>query len=147
MRRPANGFTIPELLVALAVIAILLSAAFSIHASTVVSQRNTQRKRDIAALQLGLEGYYSKTNHYPTRKHLNSKAWRVKNIKALDKQALRDPLSKKYGLVSKPTQHRYAYTPTSQKGKSCNNQKTPCQKYTLTTELEGGGTYTKQNLN
>jgi prepilin-type N-terminal cleavage/methylation domain-containing protein len=142
-----NGFTIIELLIVIVVAGIVLALVVANHVSSQQKARNTERRSDISALRLALEGYYSKTNHYPTRKKLNSKSWRDKHIKALGKQTLRDPSSTSYQLAKKPAKHTYAYHPTSAKGKTCDNQKTPCKQYKLTATLEGGGRYTKQNLN
>lgn len=149
VRRPRNqgGFTTIELVVILIIIGVLLALVLSTRAGIQQKERNSQRQDDIKELRDGLEGYFARTNRYPTLADLNSDSWRQANVKNIQADAFRDPSSNSDTFADKPAKHAYSYTVTSASGTPCDDAKTPCTQYTLTATLEGGGTYSKSNLN
>ncbi len=146
-QRSQNGFTIIELIAVIVIIGILLVLIIVTHSGVQRSERDTERQRDIKALQLELTAYYAQNNRYPTISDFNDSNWRSANMKGLDADVLQDPNSINATLADKPAKDVYAYVATSAKGTKCDDQKTLCTQYTLTASLEAGGTFVKNNLN
>jgi len=147
MKNRQSGFTTIEIILVLIVIGILATLVITTQAGVQQNQRDSERQRDIKELRDGLEGYFANTNQYPTLANLNDASWRSTNLKALEQNVFQDPSSKSDQLVSKPARNVYTYSVTSSSGAPCGTAATPCTQYTLTATLEGGGTYTKSNLN
>jgi len=146
-KQSQRGFTTIELVLILVVIGILAALVITTRAGVQQKERNGERQRDIKELRDGLEGYFAQNNRYPTFSDMNSDTWRQANLKSIESGVFRDPSNTSNDLSDKPTKHRYAYTVTSASGTACDDDKTPCTQYTLTATLEGGGTYSKSNLN
>jgi type II secretory pathway pseudopilin PulG len=146
-RKSERGFTTIELVLILVVIGILLALVVSTRSGVQQNERNTERQSDIKELRDGLEGYFAANNHYPTLQNLNDPAWRDTHLKALEPDVFRDPSGKDDRFVDKPAANVYTYSVTSASGAPCGSAEAPCTQYTLTATLEGGGTYTKNNLN
>jgi len=150
MKRPStrqSGFTTIEIVLVLIVIGILAALVITTRAGVQQNQRDSERQRDIKELRDGLEGYFANANQYPTLANLNDDNWRATNLKALEPGVFQDPRGKTNKLVDKPTAGAYTYSVTSASGDPCGSASAPCTQYTLTATLEGGGTYTKSNLN
>lgn len=60
-----RGFTLVELLIVIAIIAILSALIMANFAASRAKARDAKRISDIAQLQLALEQYFSKNNIYP----------------------------------------------------------------------------------
>jgi type II secretory pathway pseudopilin PulG len=146
-RQRQSGFTTIELLLILVLIAILSALILSSRAGIQQNKRNTERQTDIKELRDGLEGYFAANNHYPTIDELNNVNWRSTHLKALDSDVFKDPKATGNSLATKPQTNVYAYMVTSASGTACGTAQDPCTQYTLTATLEGGGLYTKNNLN
>lgn len=146
-QRWQQGFTNIELLLVLAVIGVLTALVFTTRTGVQQSKRNNERQADIKELRDGLEGYFAANNRYPTLKELNEPTWRSSHLKALEPDVFSDPSGKSDSFVDKPQANVYTYSVTSASGTPCDSAKNPCTQYTLTATLEGGGTYTKNNLN
>lgn len=146
-RSNQRGFTTIEIVLVLIVIGVLAGLVITTRAGVQQNQRDSERQRDIKELRDGLEGYFANANQYPTLANLNDESWRAANLKALEPSVFQDPSSKSDKLVDKPTPKAYTYSVTSASGAPCGSANTPCTQYTLTATLEGGGTYTKSNLN
>ncbi len=135
-----EGFTIIELLIVIVVIGILAALVITTFSGIQEKARNTARETDISALHKQLEAYYAQNENssYPTLTELNTVSWRDTNMKGLDTQALGDPRDKTNPpeLVATPTASRYSYEVLPA---GCNNGTTPCTRYTLTAQVEGGG--------
>jgi type II secretory pathway pseudopilin PulG len=142
-----SGFTTLELVFITVIIGILLTLLITTRAGIQENQRNTERQHDIKELRDGLEGYFAAFNHYPTLAELNDDTWRGTHLKALEADAFRDPSGNDAKLTEKPTAKHYSYSVTSVSGTPCDTAKNPCTQYTLTTTLEGGGTFSKNSLN
>lgn len=145
--RSQAGFTILELIAVIIIIVILLVLIIITHTGVQRSERNTERQRDIKELRVALEAYYEQNQRYPTLTDVNDSKWRAAHMKGLEDATLQDPLGVSANLADKPAAGSYAYKVTSAKGGACDDQKNPCTKYALTATLEGGGTFTKNNLN
>jgi type II secretory pathway pseudopilin PulG len=135
-----------ELVVLVVIIGVLIGLIALTHNGIDAKQDNNERQRDIDELRVGLEAYFSQYKQYPTLNNVNDPAWRSVNMKAIDKEVMRDPGGSSYSLSSVPAKNIYAYHVTSTSGKACDNVHTICTEYTLTATLDGGGTYVKNNL-
>lgn len=149
-RRSQRGFTTIELMLILLVIGILLALVVNTRAGVQQNERNSERQRDIKELRNGLEGYFAGVNRYPTLREFNDPAWRATHLKAVEANVFKDPLNKDAGdgqFIDKPADNTYTYSVTSVSGEPCGSAQTPCTQYTLAATLEGGGSFTKNNLN
>lgn len=107
--------------------------------------RNTEREIDIKAIHGQVEAYYAQEGKYPTLGNINDSAWRSAHMYGLDADALVPPNSRATDLAAAASSARYGYAVTPA---GCDNAVDGnCTGYTLTAELEGGGTYTKRALN
>lgn len=144
LKNKQQGFTIVELLIVIVVIGILAALVITTFTGIQQRARNTERQTDIKAIHGQVEAYYAQNGRYPTLADLNSSTFRDTNMKGLDEDALRDPKGTAATLVATPTANAYSYEVGPA---SCDNSTTDCATYTLSTTLEGGGTFTKENLN
>ncbi len=141
LKKRQSGFTIVELLIVIVIIGILATLVIVTFSGIQQRARDTQRKTDINAAQSHVEAYYANFGNYPLLADVQSDTWRSTNMKGLDPESLIDP---KGTLTiqgsSNATQYGYTVTPAA-----CDNSATPCDGYSLTATLEGGGTYSKQS--
>ena len=142
-----KGFTIVELLIVIVVIGILAALVITTFTGIQQKARNTERTTDIKALHGQVEAYYAQNGKYPTLANLNDSTWRGTNMKGLDAEALKDPKGTAQTLVASPAANSYSYDVTASDGTACDNTTKDCAQYTLTATYEGGGTFTKSNLN
>ncbi len=61
-----NGFTLPELLVTISIIAILLTLIIPMTSKARQKARIAKAKAEIAALETAITAYYADMGHYPT---------------------------------------------------------------------------------
>ena len=146
LKRKQSGFTIVELLIVIVVIGILAALVVTTFSGIQRKARNTERETDVKAIHGQLEAYFASNNTYPTLANLTDATWRSTNMKSLDAEALKDPKANSDGSENVPaataTASRYGYNVT------CDTATPPnCTAYTLTANLEGGGSFTKNNLN
>ncbi len=143
-----RGFTIVELLIVIVVIGILAALVITTFTGIQQKARDTERTTDVKAIHGQVEAYYAQNGKYPTLANLNDSTWRGTNMKGLDQEALKDPKGSAYTLAGSAGANTYSYAVTAADGTTaCDNSTNDCAKYTLTATLEGGGTYTKTNLN
>ena len=142
-----KGFTIVELLIVIVVIGILAALVITTFTGIQQKARNTERTTDIKALHGQVEAYYAQNGKYPTLANLNDSTWRGTNMKGLDAEALKDPKGTAQTLVASPAANSYSYDVTASDGTACDNTTKDCAQYTLTATYEGGGTFSKTNLN
>jgi prepilin-type N-terminal cleavage/methylation domain-containing protein len=147
LNRKQQGFTIVELLIVIVVIGILAALVITTFTGIQQKGRNTERTTDIKAMHGQIEAYYAQNGKYPTLANMNDSTWRGSNMKGLDPEALKDPKGSGQTLVAAAAANAYSYDVTATGGGACDNTTTDCAAYTLTATLEGGGTYTKNNLN
>lgn len=144
-----QGFTIVELLIVIVVIGILAALVITTFTGIQQRARNTERETDIKAVHGQLEAYFAQYGVYPTLAHLNDDTWRAisTNIPGLDEGALHAPnQTADVAAAASATEYGYAVTPAG-----CDDvvggATADCADYTLTANLEGGGTFTKSALN
>lgn len=73
-RKTHRGFSLIELMVAIAIIAVISSVALSSFSAIQRQGRDTQRQSDLRALQLALQQYYANESHFPDALTLTSGA-------------------------------------------------------------------------
>lgn len=147
LKRKQSGFTIVELLIVIVVIGILAALVVTTFSGIQRKARNTERETDIKAIHGQLEAYYSQNNSYPALADMNDGTWRSNNVRGLDAEALKDPRGTAQTLTAAPSDSSYGYTVTNDANGACTTTANDCTRYTLTANLEGGGTFEKTNLN
>jgi prepilin-type N-terminal cleavage/methylation domain-containing protein len=140
-----KGFTIVELLIVIVVIGILATLVIVTFTGIQQKARNTKRQTDINAVNSHVEAFYAQNGYYPTLAHLNDATWRSTNMKGLDTEALKDPKGSSATLAASASNTQYGYNVTTDTNGDCSSDETTCTKFTLTANLEGGGTYSKQS--
>lgn len=147
LHRKQQGFTIVELLIVIVVIGILAALVVTTFTGIQQKARDTERQTDIKAIHGQLEAYYAQNGSYPALAEVNSSSWRSTNMKGLDPEALKDPKGSSQALAASTSATAYGYAPLTSADGACTTAAADCAKYTLTATLEGGGTYSKSNLN
>jgi type II secretion system protein G len=143
-----KGFTIVELLIVIVVIGILAALVVTTFTGIQQRARNTERQTDIKAIHGQVEAYYAQNGRYPTLANMNDATFRTNNMKGLDEDALKDPKGSAATLVAAAAANSYSYAVTATGGGACDNDTVAdCAAYVLTATYEGGGTFTKENLN
>ena len=153
-----KGFTIVELLIVIVVIGILAALVVTTYNGIQEKARDTERKTDLNALHAHAEAYQAEAGKYPSLAQFNDATFRNANMKGLDPAAMQDPkwsssntnCTNSGNVVlqnsTTPASGCYGYvaTPTG-----CDNGANgDCSGYTITSNLESGGTYfVKQSLN
>lgn len=143
LKNRSKGFTIVELLIVIVVIAILATLVIVTFTGIQQKARDSQRQTDINALNSHLAAYFASNGYYPTLANLQDSSWISTNMKGLDPQALLDPKAAATATIQGTAANNaygYAVTPAA-----CDNAAaaTQCTSYTLTADLESGGTFTK----
>ena len=148
LKRKQSGFTIVELLIVIVVIGILAALVVTTFSGIQRKARNTERETDVKAIHGQLEAYFANNNAYPALTELNDGSWRSTNMKSLDAEALKDPRGTAQAVgTGTGSATQYGYNVTNDAGAACTTAASDCTKYTLTANLEGGGTFAKSNLN
>lgn len=148
-----SGFTIVELLIVIVVIGILAALVITTYNGIQQKGRDTKRKTDLKALQSKVEEYYVNNTRYPClvvttstcAADLNSSAFRTANLKGLDTAALQDPKGASASLCTSVSNNCYGYAPTPSGCDDASNG--DCANFTLTANLEGGGTFSVKSNN
>jgi len=143
LKNRSKGFTIVELLIVIVVIAILATLVIVTFTGIQQKARDSQRQTDINALNSHLEAYYASNGNYPTLANLQDGTWVSANLKGLDPESLLDPKAAASATIqgtAAANAYGYAVGPAS-----CDNSTTQCATYTLTANLEAGGTFTKSS--
>lgn len=130
-----GGFTLIEILIAVAIIAVLTAVTLSSAAALQKNSRDARRTADLSSLQVSLQQYYADQNYYPLA-GLSAGALNLQggsfaspngSIVYLNKIPT-DPL----GLTSP-----YVYVPLDSEGTiGCDNSVVTCVKYCLYAKLE-----------
>ncbi len=147
LKQNNKGFTIVELLIVIVVIGILAALVITTFTGIQQRARNTERQTDVKAIHGQVEAYYAQNGRYPTLDNMNDAGFRTANMKGLDIDALKDPKGTAGTLVGAAAANVYSYDVQRAGGGTCDNTTNDCAQYTLTATNEGGGTYTKTNLN
>lgn len=144
LKRKQGGFTIVELLIVIVVIGILAALVITTFAGVQRRARNTERETDIKAIHGHLEAYYANNGYYPGLADATTA-----NLPGLDADALTPPNSTATTLAASAggNPEQYGYNVTKDDGSACTTAAKDCQDYTLTANLEGGGTTSKDALN
>lgn len=147
LKQNNKGFTIVELLIVIVVIGILAALVITTFTGIQQRARNTERQTDIKAIHGQVEAYYAQNGRYPTLDNMNDATFRTANMKGLDVEALKDPKGTAGTLAGTAAANVYSYNVERSGGGTCDNTTNDCAQYTLTATNEGGGTFTKTNLN
>lgn len=152
-----QGFTLIELLVVSIIVGILATLVAMTYSGVQAKNRNARRQANINTLQSQLEIYYAEKSQYPSLHDLNNADWRMKNLKNVSDDALRDPqwndkqkactMAEKAVLAAEPAAKCYAYKASTTDGSPCIDANTACTQYSLTASFEGGDKYVKTSLN
>ena len=130
MKRRTPGFTVIEIMLAIAVLAAATVLVFIEKNNIEGTQRDTQRKTALNAMYYNLEKvYYPANNSYPD--HINSGV-----LKAMDPDLFKDPYNVKLGEAGSD----YRYIPTN-----CSEGK--CKSYTLRTTMDREADFIKTSAN
>lgn len=151
LKNRSKGFTIVELLIVIVVIAILATLVIVTFTGIQAKARDSKRETDIDALDSHLEAFYANNGYYPTITDLVTSGapnttWLNANMAGFDPTALTDP---KGSIITSntPAAGTYAYSYVTQ-GCTTSSPSSPtneCTSFTLTAELESGGTFVKQS--
>jgi len=148
IRKNNRGFTIVELLIVIVVIGILAALVIVTYTGIQQRARDTERKTDINAVHGQVEAYYAQNGAYPALAEINTAAWRSTNMKGLDGAALQEPRGTTQALAATVSNTAYGYAVFQSDGTTaCTTAAGDCAVYTLTANLEAGGTYQKASLN
>ncbi len=144
LKNRSKGFTIIELLIVIVVIAILATLVIVTFTGIQQKARDSQRQTDVNALDSHVEAYFASNGNYPTLANLQDATWVKNNLKGLDPQALLDPKAAATDtILGTATSKAYGYAATPA---SCDNTAgNECTAFTLTADLEAGGTFTKSS--
>jgi prepilin-type N-terminal cleavage/methylation domain-containing protein len=144
LKKTNRGFTIVELLIVIVVIGILAALVIVTYNGIQQKARDTERKTDVNAIHGQVEAYYAQNGKYPTLANVNDATFRSNNMKGLDPAALQDPKGTSQAVCASGADcYLYVAAPAN-----CDNAANgDCASYTLTANLEAGGTYVKQSLN
>ncbi len=154
-RQTSDGFSNLELLILVIIICILGVFVVVNYSGVKQKHRDTERKNDLLSLEEQINTYQAETDKYPTAAQLNNSKFVSANFKNFDDGSLRDPswTSKnkfcnsgdlsQLEATTAPDKGCYGYAVSPE---NCDDQDVSCTSYTLTANLEAGGTYTKKSL-
>ncbi len=146
-----KGFTIVELLIVIVVIGILAAIVIVTFTGVQKKARDADRKSDVNGIAAQAEVYYGQEAKYPTLTELQTPLFRTNNLKGLSEDAITAPggtVDADGTLVaSGAATGNYQYVAEADGGGVCDNAATPCEEFTLTATLEGGGTFEKKGSN
>lgn len=145
LKRKQSGFTIVELLIVIVVIGILAAIVITTFTGVQKKGRDADRKSDVNAIYSQVEVYFAQNSKYPTLANLNDGTWRDANVKGLSDDTIHAPNSTTALQASGSGTDYYVYTTTPA---NCDNGANgDCTGFTLTANLEAGGTFTKTGSN
>lgn len=146
MMKNRHGFTIVELTITVAIIAILAAISIVVYSKVQIDTRNTDRSSKIDIITGALEKYYSKNGEYPSCSALTQSATQVTAsvLPGIDKGALVVPNSSSSvtnsitctGLTAGSGPDTFAYVGD---GSGTCSTGAACLKYTLQYRKEGSG--------
>lgn len=150
LKKQSKGFTIVELLIVIVIIGILATLVIVTFTGIQQKARDSQRQTDIGALNSHVTAYYAESGFYPALAMLQDTAWVSAHMKGLDPEALKDPKGASKTIAATAASDQYGYAATAG-GAACAatgtspNQTSDCDAYTLTANLEAGGTFSKSS--
>lgn len=143
LNKRQSGFTIVELLIVIIVIGILATLVIVTFTGIQQKARDNQRQTDIAAVASHVEAFNAQNGYYPSLADLQSATFVSTNLKGLDPASLIDP--KGTALAASASATAYGYTATGCTNTDATSATNQCTGFTLTANLESGGTSVKQS--
>lgn len=151
-----KGFTLVELLIVIIIIGILATLVIVTFTGVQAKARDSKRQTDIEAIDSHLEAFFAENSYYPTVIDLQditaSTGWVTTNMKGLDAAALSDPKSTPTATAATITgsapaagTYVYSYEATGCDNTAASSATNQCTGFTLTAELEAGGTFVKKS--
>ena len=142
--KDSKGFTIVELLIVIVVIAILATLVIVTFEGIQQKARDSKRQTDVDALASHLAAFYANNGYYPTVTDLQTASWVSSNMKGFDPSALTDPKGNAItGNAPASGTYAYSYVTVGCTTSSPSSSTNECTSFTLTAELEAGGTFVK----
>ena len=150
LNKKSKGFTIVELLIVIVVIAILATLVIVTFTGIQQKARDSQRQTDIDAVQSHLEAFYANNGYYPTLHDLQDTAvggFVATQLKGLDPQSLISPEGDAIAGAAGTgaAGWAYGYTTTGCTATSASSTTNECTAFTVTANLEGGGSFAKSS--
>lgn len=150
-----KGFTIVELLIVIIIIGILATLVIVTFTGIQAKARDSKRETDLNALDSHVQAFFSQYGFYPSLADLQSATFLSTYMKGFDPAALTDPKGGAISGTASGTNYGYVASGSDAAG-TCSNttattitggvpQDNGCAKFTLTANLEGGGTFVKQS--
>ncbi|HEX6258212.1 MAG TPA: type II secretion system protein [Candidatus Saccharimonadales bacterium] len=160
-RHFSHGFTIIEVIVAVAIILILTTIAVVNVMSSQVVARDAEREEDIRSIAIHFENYYNDLQFNrpfdpaPTYPHtvptsdvlagLDPEAYRAPGTPSGTNSivAATNTVTTTAGVLPQPTINQYVYQPFNISDQLCTDLNGPCVKYNLYWRSEGDNTIKK----
>ncbi|HUC96530.1 MAG TPA: type II secretion system protein [Candidatus Saccharimonadales bacterium] len=138
-----KGFTIIEVVLVLAIAALIFLMVFIALPALEISQRDTARKSDVGVASSGVESFVSNNQgKFPGAGTGDIQSY-VKNVSTNTSTVTVTDISRGFPTSVSPTSGTIEITPTAQCGTSSTGSETLTQgitnQYTVVTKLESGG--------
>ena len=147
-----KGFTLVELLIVIIIIGILATLVIVTFTGVQQKARDSKRQTDLNALDAHVSAFYAQYGFYPTLADLQSATFLSTYMKGFDPSALTDPKGGAIAGTAGASNYGYLAAQGSDPNGTCTNTTATtmptdngCGQFTVTADLEGGGTFVKKS--